>query len=64
MAKITDPDDLIVGTNLTIDTAARTIALNAGGSLVLKDGVTLQALYSKLIELWTTATYQPFPFPI
>lgn len=64
MPKITDPDLLIVGTNLTIDTGAKTIALNAAGSLVAKDGVTLQALYSKLIDLWATPTYKPFDFPM
>lgn len=64
MAKITDPDLLIVGTNLTIDTTAKTIALTAGGSLVPKDGVTMQALYSKLIDLWATPTYKPFNFPM
>lgn len=64
MPKIVDPDLLIVGTNLTINTSARTIALNAAGSLIAKDGVTLQALYSKLVELWTTTSYNKFPFPI
>jgi hypothetical protein len=64
MPKIVDPDLLIVGTNLTIDTSAKTIALNVGGSLIAKDGVTLQALYSKLVELWTTATYNKFQFPM
>lgn len=64
MAKITDPDSLIVGANLTIDTSAKTIALTAAGDLVAKDGVTVQALYSKLIELWTTASYNKYPFPM
>lgn len=64
MAKIIDPDDLVVGTELTIDTAARTITLNAAGNLVPKDGVTLQALYSKLVELWTTSAYNKYPFPM
>lgn len=64
MAKIVDPDDLVVGTNLALDTSAKTITLTAAGSLVAKDGVTVQALYSKLIELWTTATYNKFPFPM
>ena len=64
MAKITAQADLIVGTNLTIDEPGRIITLNAGGSLVAKDGVTLQALYSKLVSLWATATYQDSPFPM
>jgi len=64
MAKITSKADLIVGTNLTIDEPGRVITLNAGGSLVAKDGVTLQALYSKLVDLWATSTYQDSPFPM
>lgn len=63
MAKITSQADLIVGTNLTIDEPGRIITLNAGGSLVAKDGVTWQALYSKLVSLWATSTYQDSPFP-
>jgi hypothetical protein len=64
MAKITSQAGLVVGTNLTIDEPGRIITLNAGGSLVAKDGVTLQALYSKLVSLWATATYQDSPFPM
>lgn len=64
MAKITSKADLIVGTNLTIDEPGRIITLNAGGSLVAKDGVTWQALYSKLVDLWATSTYQDSPFPV
>lgn len=64
MAKIIDPDLLVVGTNLTLNTATRQIGLTAAGSLVAKDGVTMQALYSKLVELWTTSTYNKFPFPL
>lgn len=64
MAKITDPDQLNVGTELTLDTSAKTFTLNVAGNLVAKDGVTVQALYSKLVELWTTSTYNKFPFPI
>jgi hypothetical protein len=63
MAKITSKSGLIVGTNLTIDEPNRVITLNAGGSLVAKDGVTWQALYSKLVDLWATSTYQDSPFP-
>lgn len=64
MAKITDPDQLNVGTELTIDTSAKTFTLNVAGNLVAKDGCTIQALYSKFVELWTTATYNKFPFPM
>jgi hypothetical protein len=64
MAKITDGDLLVVGTEITIDTAARTFTLVEAGNLVAKDGVTLQALYSKFIKLWETSTYNQFPFPM
>jgi hypothetical protein len=64
MPKIVDPDLLIVGTNLTVNTTAKTVTLSVGGSLIAKDGVTMQALYSKLVELWTQATYNKFPFPM
>jgi len=64
MPKITNKAQLIVGTELTINTTAKTIKLNAAGNLVAKDGVTLQALYSKLIDLWTTDAYNDFPFPM
>ena len=64
MPKIIDPDLLVVGTNLTINTATRQIGLSAAGSLVAKDGVTLQALYSKLVELWTNSAYNKYPFPL
>ena len=65
MAKITDPDDLNVGTELTINTGAKTFTLNAAGNLVAKDGVTLNAIWAKFIDLWATGTtYKPFPFPM
>lgn len=64
MAKITDGDLLIVGTEITIDTTAKTFTLLQAGNLVAKDGVTLQALYSKFIKLWETSTYNKFPFPM
>jgi hypothetical protein len=64
MAKITNRSDLVVGTNLTIDEPGRIITLNVGGALVAKDGVTLQALYSKLVDLWATSSYQDSPFPM
>lgn len=64
MAMITDPDDLIVGSNITFDLPNKTFDLIVGGSLVAKDGVDGNALWSKLVDLWATATYQPYPFPM
>lgn len=64
MAKITSKSLLNVGTELVIDEAGKTIRLVATGNLVAKDGVTLQAVYSKLVDLWATATYQDSPFPM
>lgn len=74
MAKIIDPDDLVVSSsagnlgvdgNIWLDTSAKTIALAAYGSLVLKDGVTGNAIWAKLVDLWAAGTtYQPFPFPM
>ena len=64
MAKITSKASLNVGTELVINEPARTIQLVAAGNLVFKDGVTLQALYSKLVDLWATSTYQDSPFPM
>lgn len=64
MALIIDPDNLNQGTEVTIDTTARTIALNEVG-LLSTDGVTLQALYSFLKEEWKSdPTLIPFPFPM
>lgn len=64
MAKITSKALLNVGTELIIDEPSRTIQLLAAGNLVFKDGVTLQAVYSKLVDLWATSTYQDSPFPM
>jgi hypothetical protein len=64
MAKIIDGDDLNVGTELVLDTANKTIQLVATGNLIAKDGVTLQALYSKFIKLWETSAYNKYPFPM
>jgi hypothetical protein len=64
MAKITSKAQLNVGTELTVNTTNSTFTLNAAGNLVAKDGVTLQALYSKFVELWTTASYNKFEFPM
>lgn len=64
MAKIIDPDDLNVGTELTVNTGAKTFTLNVAGNLVAKDGVTGNALWAKFVDLWTSSTYQPYPFPM
>ena len=64
MAKITSRTQLNVGTELVINEGARTIQLVAAGNLVAKDGVTWQALYSKIQDLWATATYQDSPMPV
>lgn len=64
MAKIIARSGLNVGTELTIDETAKTFTLNVAGNLIAKDGVTLQALYSKFVELWATSTYQDSPFPM
>jgi len=64
MAKLTSRASLNVGTELTVNTATKKITLNIAGALIAKDGVTVQAVYSKLIDLWTTATYNDFPFPM
>lgn len=64
MAKITSRTQLNVGTELLVDETARTITLVAAGNLVAKDGVTWQALYSKLQDLWAEASYQDSPMPV
>lgn len=74
MAKIIDGDDLVVSStsgnlgvdgNIWIDTTARTFELDVFGSFTsFKEGVTLQALYSKFIKLWETSAYNQFPFPM
>ncbi|MGL4649811.1 MAG: hypothetical protein ACRC1H_10415, partial [Caldilineaceae bacterium] len=63
MAKITSKAQLNVGTEIVIDEPGRTIRLLAAGNLVAKDGVTFQAIYSKAVDLWATASYQDSPFP-
>lgn len=64
MAKIVSKALLDVGTELTINTTAKTFTLNETGDLIYKDGVTLQALYSKFVQLWTQPEYNEFPFPM
>ena len=63
MAKITSKSLLNVGTELVIDETAKTLELVAAGNLVAKDGVSYLALYSKLVDLWLTASYQDSAFP-
>lgn len=64
MAMITDPDLLAVGTEITFDLPNKTFTLVAAGDLVAKDGVDANALWSFFVDLWNTATYQPYPFPM
>ena len=64
MAKITARSGLVVATEILIDEPNRTIGLAVAGNLVAKDGVTIQAVYSKLVDLWATSTYQDSPFPM
>jgi len=64
MAKITNKSQLIVGTEIIVDEPNRTIELVQSGNLIAKDGATLQAVYSKLVDLWTLSTYQDSPFPM
>lgn len=65
MAKIVDPDQLNDGVEIVISTAGKTIQLVATGNLDAADGVTGQAVYSKLKELWkNNATYIKFLFPM
>lgn len=64
MAMITDPDLIAVGTEITIDTTARTFTLVEAGDLVAKDGVDANALWSFFVDIWATATYQPYLFPM
>jgi len=64
MALITTRANLNVGTEIIIDEAAKTIELVEAGNLVAKDGATLQAVYSKLVDLWAVSTYQDSPFPM
>lgn len=64
MALITDPDQLNQGTEVTINTGAKTIALNIAGNLST-DGVTMKCLYSFIKEEWASdAALIKFPFPL
>lgn len=62
MSKITSKSQLNVGTEIILDEVGKTIRLVAAGNLNAKDGVTMQAIYSKLVDLWATPSYQDSPF--
>lgn len=64
MAMITDPDLLNIGTEITLDTGAKTFTLIAAGNLVAKDGLDMNALWSFFVDKWATVTYKPYPFPM
>lgn len=65
MAKLISPASLNVGTELTVTQASLTFTLNVAGNLVAKDGVTMQALYSKFEKLWDLdATLKKYAFPM
>ena len=73
MAKLIDPDDIVVSSslgnlgvdgNIWFDTSAKTFKTAPYWVLVAKDGVTGNALWAKMVDLWTTAPYQPYPFPM
>jgi len=63
MAKIINRANLNVWTEIIIDEPNRTIELVEAWNLVAKDWVTFQAIYSKMVDLWATSTYQDSPFP-
>ena len=64
MTLIIDPDDLNQGTEVAINTSAKTIALSVAGNLS-NDGVTGQALYSFLKEEWKSdSALIPYEFPM
>lgn len=66
MAKITASTGLNIGTEIILHLAypSVTVELVAAGNLVAKDGVTHQAVYTKLIKLWESSTYNKYPFPL
>jgi hypothetical protein len=64
MGMITDPDLMAVGTEITLDTSAKTFTLMEARDLVAKDGMDANALWSFFVDIWATATYQPYPFPM
>ena len=69
MAKIVDPDQLNDATEIVISVALKTIQLLEAGNLNdaspgKSSGVTVQAVYSKVKELWkSNTTYNKLSFP-
>lgn len=69
MAKIVDPDQLNDATEIVVSTAAKTIQLLVAGNLNddspgKSSGATVQAVYSKVKELWKSNTsYNKLSFP-
>ena len=69
MAKIVDPDQLTLGTEVVINTATKTIELATAGNLDntspgVTSGVAMQALYSFFKNEWMTNTnLNKFRFP-
>jgi len=68
MAIIVDPDNLVLTTDVVIDTTAKTIEIKTTGAVTnagSTGGVSGQALYSWLKEQWkSSATFIKFPFPM
>jgi hypothetical protein len=64
MPKIVDPNLLNVGVEISLDPVAKTFTLNEAGNMIAKDGVSGKALWLKFNQLWATATYQPYDFPM
>ena len=70
MVKIVDPDQLNQGTEVVIDTAAKTVQLLVAGNLDdsspgATSGATKQAVYSFLKEEWKDDnTLNKFKFPL
>lgn len=68
MPIITDPDLLVDGTDVVVNTTAKTIQILTTGAVDNEGatgGVTGQALYSWLKEEWkSNASYIKFPFPM
>ncbi len=64
MAKITDPDSLNQGVEITFNTTNKLVLLSKAGNLS-DDGVTMQAIYSFAKEEWKSdPNLIKFPFPL
>lgn len=69
MAIVYDPDNLVLGTDLFVNTSTKTIQLVTGTNITnagSTGGVTGQCLYSKLKEIWhgVGSTYIKYYFPM